>query len=126
MRAWLESNEIAALTDDDDWPTPETAALWLRFRSEALSGRTQKWTIAQYERVLDMHSTAPVPLQGLYRIFTNADGRTWLSTPDYELVAPFRTDLIDPKPSLLSGRLAGGTQVVDATRLGRGAARWPN
>jgi hypothetical protein len=38
MRTWLGSNQIAAFTDQGDWPTPETAALWSRFRSEALSG----------------------------------------------------------------------------------------
>ncbi|WP_368911890.1 hypothetical protein [Taklimakanibacter deserti] len=27
MRAWLESNEITALTDAGIWPTPDTAAL---------------------------------------------------------------------------------------------------
>ncbi|MFO0970569.1 MAG: DEAD/DEAH box helicase [Gemmataceae bacterium] len=38
MRAWLESDEITAFTDAGDWPTPDTAALWARFRTEALSG----------------------------------------------------------------------------------------
>ncbi len=36
MRVWLESDEITAYTDGDDWPTPDTAALWARFRTEAL------------------------------------------------------------------------------------------
>jgi len=36
MRSWLESDEVAALTDQGDWPTADTAALWNRFRNEAL------------------------------------------------------------------------------------------
>jgi hypothetical protein len=126
MRAWLESNEIAAFTDQGDWPTPETAALWARFRSEALSGGIQKWNIETYKRLLDIPAARVAPPAGAYRILTNADeGRTWLSTPDYRLVAPFKKDVGDPKPSLFSGRLPGGTKVVDALRIGRGAARWP-
>ena len=126
MRAWLERNEIAAFTDQGDWPTPETAALWARFRSEALSGGIQKWNIETYKRLLDIPAARVAPPAGAYRILTNADeGRTWLSTPDYRLVAPFKKDVGDPKPSLFSGRLPGGTKVVDALRIGRGAARWP-
>jgi hypothetical protein len=126
MRTWLESNEIAALTDRGDWPTAETAALWLRFRNEALSGGMQRWTVGRFKRLVDIPATQPAPPQGLYRIVTNADGgRTWLSTPDYQLVAPFKKDVIDPKPSLLSGSLARGGKVVEAVRIGRGSARWP-
>ncbi|MCA1791514.1 MAG: DEAD/DEAH box helicase, partial [Thioalkalivibrio sp.] len=33
MRAWLESDEIKANTDAGDWPTPDSAALWARFRT---------------------------------------------------------------------------------------------
>jgi len=42
MRAWLESNEVTAFTEAGDWPTPETAALWKRFRKEVLSRTLQK------------------------------------------------------------------------------------
>jgi len=38
MRAWLESDKITAFTDAGDWPTPDTSALWVHFRTEALSG----------------------------------------------------------------------------------------
>src|SRR3546814_18761248 len=37
MRAWLESDEITAYTDAGDWPTPDTAALWARFRTDRKS-----------------------------------------------------------------------------------------
>lgn len=106
-----------------DWPTPDTAALWARFRTEALSGGIQKWSAEHYKRLLD---TAAVPTAGLYRIVTDeGDGRTWLATPDYQRVAPFKKSAVDPKPSLFSGRLPGNTRLVDALRVGRGKLRWP-
>ncbi|WP_375055632.1 DEAD/DEAH box helicase [Zobellella sp. DQSA1] len=123
MRAWLESDEITAYTDAGDWPTPETAALWARFRTEALSGGIQKWSIEHYKRLLD---SADSPPAGLYRIVTDeGDGRTWLATPEYQRVAAFKNPAIDPKPSLFSGRLPGNTRLVEALRVGRGKLRWP-
>ncbi|WP_292050831.1 MULTISPECIES: hypothetical protein [unclassified Brevundimonas] len=123
MRAWLESDEITAYTDAGDWPTPNTAALWARFRTEALSGGIQKWSIEQYKRLLDI---AGAPPAGLYRIVTDeGDGRSWLATPDYRRVAAFKKAAVDPKPSLFWGRLAGSTRLVEALRVGRGKLRWP-
>ena len=123
MRAWLESDEITAYTDAGDWPTPDTAALWARFRTEALSGGIQKWSVEHYKRLLD---TAAAPPAGLYRIVTDEeDGRTWLATPDYQRIAAFRKPAIDPKPSLFAGRLPGKTKLVKSLRVGRGKLRWP-
>lgn len=123
MRAWLESDEITAYTDAGDWPTPDTAALWARFRTEALSGGIQKWSVEHYKRLLD---TATAPPAGLYRIVTDdGDGRTWMATPDYQRVAAFKKSALDPKPSLFSGRLTGNTRLVEALRVGRGKLRWP-
>lgn len=123
MRSWLECDEITAYTDAGDWPTPDTAALWARFRSEALSGGIQKWSVEHYKRRLDI---AVAPPAGLYRIITDEnDGRTWLATPDYQRVAPFKKPAVDPKPSLFSGRLEGDTRLVDALRVGRGNLHWP-
>lgn len=123
MRAWLESDEITAYTDAGDWPTPDTAALWARFRTEALSGGIQKWSVEHYKRLLDI---AAAPPAGLYRIVTDeGDGRTWLATPDYQRIAAFKKPAVDPKPSLFSGRLPGNTRLVEALRVGRGKLRWP-
>jgi hypothetical protein len=124
MRAWLESDEITAYTDSGEWPTPDTAALWARFRTEALSGGIQKWSVEHYKRLLDI---AAAPPAGLYRIITDeGDGRTWLATPDYQRIAPFRKPALDPKPSLFSGRLPGNTRLAETMRVGRGNLRWPS
>ncbi len=124
MRAWLESDEITAYTDAGDWPTPDTAELWARFRTEALSGGIQKWSVERYKRLLDIEAAPPA---GLYRIVTDeGDGRTWLATPDYQRVAAFKKPAVDPKPSLFSGRLLGKTRLVEALRVGRGKLRWPS
>lgn len=126
MRAWLESDEIAAFTDSGDWPTPDTAALWARFRTEALNGGIQKWNVEHNKRLLDVPVGTAAPPPGLYRIITDAgDGRTWLATPDYRRLASFKKPVVDPKPSLFSGRILTRTTLVDVLRIGRGKMRWP-
>ncbi|MGO3694043.1 DEAD/DEAH box helicase [Marinobacter sp.] len=123
MRAWLESDEITAITDVGDWPTADTAALWARFRSDALSDGIQKWSIRHYKRLLD---TSTVPPVGLYRIVTDeSDERTWLATADYRRVAAFKKSATGSNPSLFSGRLTGTTKLVEAVRIGPGKLHWP-
>lgn len=123
MRAWLESDEIKAYTSAGDWPTPATAALWAHFRTEALSGGTQKWSVRGYERQLDI---ALPPPPGLYRIETyEGDGRTWLVTPDYRQVAPFQEPAAGPKPNLFAGRVLGSSRLVEAVRVGPRTLAWP-
>jgi predicted heme/steroid binding protein len=125
MRAWLESNAITALTDAGNWPTPETAALWERFRTGALSGGIQKWSIERSHQPLDLEEIY-APGKGLYRIVTDEDdGRTWLTTPDYRHIATFKKPVVDLKPSLFSGSLPGNKILVDVLRVGRGTMRWP-
>lgn len=64
MHAWLESSEIAALTDGGDWPTPETAALWQRFRDEALRGGVRTINVDEVRRALAAGQSRPA--DGVY------------------------------------------------------------
>ena len=126
MREWLGSNEITAFTDQGDWPTAETAALWRRFRDEILGGGTQTWSVASWKQALDLPDGTAHPSPGLYRIEIDADepGKTWLSTPDYRRIAPFKKSVRDLRPSLFVARLAAGASVADTSRIGGGKANW--
>lgn len=116
MRAWLESNEIADHSVNDNWPTSDTAALWAQFRTDALSEGIQKGSVEHFMSLLD---AAIVPPAGFYRIvFDKTDGRTWLTTPDYQHVGAFKTPVIAPKPSFFFGRLSGNTRFVEVLRMG--------
>jgi hypothetical protein len=79
---------------------PETAIVRprARFRTDALSGGVQKWSVERYKRLLDL---AAAPPAALYRIVTNeGDGRAWLVTPDYQRVAAFKKPAVNPKPTV--------------------------
>jgi hypothetical protein len=54
LREWLLSNEIAVLPEDDQWPTPETSALWRRFRNEVTGVSTPTWKTRSYSRMVEL------------------------------------------------------------------------
>jgi hypothetical protein len=126
LRRWLISDEIAAFTDQGDWPTVETAALWRRFRDETLSGGIQRWRVMSWKRALSRLGVGETLAGGLYRIEIDDDAQeTWLTTPDYRRVALFKKPLRNSEPSLFMARLAERATIVDVDRVGPGRAVWP-
>ena len=124
MRTWLGSDEITSSTDAGDWPTPDTAALWARFWTEALRGGTQQWSVERSRHLLDVRAESTPPA-GLYRVVSDeGDGRTWLMTADYRRLAPFMWAAVEAQPGLVSGRLPGGTSLANVLRVGRGRMLW--
>jgi hypothetical protein len=63
---------------------PETAIVRprARFRTDALSGGIQKWSVERYTRLLDLAAAPPW---------------AWLVTPDYQRVAAFKKPAVNPK-----------------------------
>jgi hypothetical protein len=122
MRAWLESDEIAELTDGGDWPTPETAALWQRFRDETLSGGMR--TIDVSEVRLELAVGQPRPADGVYRVETDNTGEVWVCTPDYRRIAKLQRRLRARAGDLLSARFVSDDNRAVVRRCGRGHAAW--
>lgn len=126
MRAWVASAEVEALSQQADWPTAETAALWQRFCQNMLGERVESWTTEAWKRALDLEQGQVLPPSGIYRIEIDAaEGETWLVTPDFHRVTRFRRSIQDHAPSVWMGRLRQGRTMVEATRWGRSRATWP-
>jgi hypothetical protein len=122
MREWLASDEIAELTDGGDWPTPETAALWQRFRVDTLTGGIRTTEISEARLALAPGQTRPA--DGIYRVEAEPDGEVWICTPDYRRIAKLRRRLIDSERGLLSARFVGGDNRAIIRRSGPGRAAW--
>ena len=76
------------------------------------------------QHVLDVPEESAPPA-GLYRVVSDeGDGRTWLMTADYRRLAPFKWAAVEPQPGLVSGRLRGGTSLVNVLRVGQGSMLW--
>lgn len=126
LREWLASEEIADLTNAGEFPTPETALLWQRFRDEMLSGVQQKWSVGSGARALSIGAGDKAPAAGTYRIEIDApDGEAWLTTPDYRRVAKFKTRVQGTWRGLLAARLKDGQRSAQIERFGPGKVKWP-
>lgn len=126
LREWLASEEIADLTNAGEFPTPETALLWQRFRDEMLSGVPQKWSVGSGARALSIGAGDKAPAAGTYRIEIDApDGEAWLTTPDYRRVAKFKTRVQGTWRGLLAARLKDGQRSAQIERFGPGKVKWP-
>jgi hypothetical protein len=125
MRAWVASEDIEALSEWDDWPTYETAALWKRFRQNVLSEKPESWNDQTWTRTLDLRDN-PEPLSpGIYRVEIDAAREeAWLTTPDFHRVARFKRPIHDQSPSVWVGRLRPGSTIVEVTRSGSAKAHW--
>jgi hypothetical protein len=126
MREWLASDEIANLTGKADWPTPETAVLWRRFREDLLSGALQKWSVGRGKRTLIFDEATGRPPEGTYRVeFDDPDGDALLATPDYRRVAKFKTRAQGLQLGLFAARLKDGQNAAEIERIGPGIVKWP-
>lgn len=123
MRAWLESDEIAALTDGGEWPTAETGALWQRFRKETLSGGIRTTEIIEVRSVLAAGQTRPP--NGIYRLEIDPMTReAWVCTPDFRRIVKLRRRLRNRARGLLSARFVSGDNRAIVRRCGRGRMEW--
>jgi DEAD/DEAH box helicase len=121
MRGWLASNQIAAFTSTGEWPTPETAALWQRFREDFLSGGIQKWKHQADWCSLSDDFSAPAP--GIYRVeVEDRTGIVWLCSADHQRLTRFESRLRDIQPSFFSARIVGGDARAYVERFGRDSA----
>lgn len=124
--AWLETNEIVALTDAGDWPTPVTNDVWTTFRVDMLNRTSQRWSSREWRRNIDpaTRQIMPVPNR-LYRVeVAEADNSVWVLTPNYDRVLMLQRTMIDSEPSVLTARFEEDGNQAIVRRLGRSRSIW--
>ena len=123
MSQWLLSNEIAALTDQPNWPTQDTAQIWRQFRSEALAGPVQKWSAQDWKLKCALDPALNTSLPGRIHV-DSATSQVSVTTADYRKVTGIQHRLRQFAPSLLHVDFAVDRQSAQIVRRGRGTARW--
>ena len=123
---WLESDEVIALTDREDWPSIETSLVWKEFRRELLRGGTQKWSTREWRRNVDPRSRALQPTPGQpYRVeIDDRDESVKVCTPDFQPMMRLRQTMVDRMPSVISAWFEEGSNKAIVKRLGRSLPRW--
>jgi hypothetical protein len=125
MAEWLGSNQVTALTDTGQWPTPGTAEIWRAFRSDALSGGIEKWRSDLWQH--ELTTVAELALfanESTCRAEQDEEGYVWIKTPDFLPLLRLPHRARNPQPSLLHAEFALGTARLYIHRIGRGQVEW--
>jgi superfamily II DNA/RNA helicase len=123
MIAWLGSNEVTALTDDPNWPTPETGELWRQYRQGMLSAPVQKWS----DETWPFDAKRPAWLEpGLpVRLMVDPVSRAAsVVSPDFQPITTIVQRFDAVNPSLAHIDFAPDGQSASIKRIGRGKAQW--
>ena len=87
MRRWLASRIVAELSEQEDWPSTSTGALWRRFRGEALRNRERAWRSYSESFEISVLDDAESWDGALVRLEPDLeDGGTWLTGPDFRKI----------------------------------------
>ena len=120
---WLSSDEITALSKGENWPTPDTAAIWKRFREEALAAPIQRWTEEEWKLASKLPQWADPSRPA--RIYVDDEfGKVSVELPDYRSITDIKQGLSERRPSLLRVDYAADGQSATIKRMGPGRARW--
>lgn len=113
MLEWLFSNEILAWRQDDEWPTPETRSVWVRFVNSAAAGDRQQWQRdQQFVQVewLSVDSVPPMNTDVVVEIKSGSDGCVVL-LPDFTPVGRFQSALLHPHRDIVHAQVAAQGRV---------------
>ena len=125
MRAWILSDEVEALSAQANWPTPETAALWRRFRADVMGVSAPVWKTRTHRRRLELEEGQARPPNGHYRVEIDLrTDRAWIVSPDFRRVAQVRKSVRDPHSALYRAWFVEGDDRAHIERLGPGEAEW--
>ena len=119
MRRWLTSDDVAELSEREDWPSVTSASLWRRFRSEVLSVKEQAWRNYSEEFDISELYNLALPNCSLIRLEPDLfDGGTLLTGPDFRKVGRL-DEAIDIVPnSVVFGELDLRVRKVRVQRIG--------
>ncbi|MWA34798.1 hypothetical protein [Burkholderia pseudomallei] len=123
MNRWLNSPQIAALSNQPNWPTADTSAIWNKFRNEALVAPDHKWTVQEWNLEGAVPDFVDPSFPGRIHI-DSATGAVSVTTPDYKLVTGIRHKLQHLAPTLMQVVFAQDRQRSRIFRKGRGQAVW--
>jgi hypothetical protein len=65
LAAWLGSDQVIAVTEGGNWPTPETASLWKTFLSEYEPPENTVWSIKSAIRAARWRDGIQLPPAGM-------------------------------------------------------------
>ena len=120
MKEWLFSGVVESLSENVEWPTPESAELWSTFRNNFLNSDRKKWTIEEDELTLNIPDNLNNLKSGFYRIESVDNSSTEISlvTPDFTEIATVSQPFDSYMGELVWGQFMETSNNLKITRFG--------
>ena len=117
LKNWLNSEHVTSLSAEEDWPTPESAELWVNFKNRFSKSIRKEWTIEEEKITLDLQDELE---SGFYRIHPHptSDNKILLVSPDFQETATISDHIENFDKELISGQFEKSSNTLKITRLG--------
>jgi hypothetical protein len=112
LRAWLNSDEVNALSQRADWPTVDTKSLWNRFREGMIQGRDISWSYQHH----DISVITKEPITGnVFRVENQDPAEARVLTGDFRDIGTIKEKISLPDQGLAYGQLLDDGRAVLVT-----------
>jgi hypothetical protein len=119
LRAWLDSEEVKALAQDTDWPTPESHELWEEFTASYTppekriwSARTGQFPVSWFEGIM------PPPPATIVTLHFPGTGAPVVLSPAFEPLGALDIALVGVPSGVFHSRVGPDSSVIDYTYYG--------
>ena len=116
LRQWLNSEAVAALSAQPDWPTAETKAMWMDFVQNFAPRENRTWANRQYDATVAWVDAPPpsgTPVQ-----VHHWGGQPRVLSPDGVLLGTMQAALNFGRAGLLRAQVAQDVRSIDINYLG--------
>lgn len=120
LATWIQSDSVTALTERNDWPTPESASLWKSFLQEYRPFDKTVWSIKSVTRAARWRDNVELPPPDTLVKVRNADDGTSLLSATHELLGYLDPPISQDWSGLLLARVGPQANTVALTYYGPG------
>jgi hypothetical protein len=119
LQAWLNSQDVVALTQNGGWPTAESAEIWKAFVASFVPPDKAIWKDwTWHPRVEWEHGKTP-PANAPVRVITSSDGTfDWVVSPDHEMLGRLTDRLNAGRRGLVKATVAQDRSRLDLSYVG--------
>ncbi|MEE9454685.1 MAG: DEAD/DEAH box helicase [Paracoccaceae bacterium] len=106
MRRWLHSNDVKEKSENQNWPSEDTASLWQRFRNQMIYDTERSWSLDKKAIEVEMGN----PITGVFRVDTERLDGPYALSADFKKIGRIRSEVLLQDKGVQYGRkLEDGT-----------------
>ena len=119
LRQWLDSEQVVALTDQGEWPTPETSEMWRTFRASFSPVATRVWSEHRFTARVTWQSGAAPPEGMPVKLYNDpANNEPVVLSSDANFLGTLASQLNPRRQGLVRASVLGDGQGVVISYVG--------